>query len=193
MFEVLIVVAILGIVITVIGACLAAGMRVWDTVRQYSKSEPQLAMACVMMERDVINAFSFHAMVFSGTVDGVCVPAMVRGAEATSAAESGFDIKHIGSVRYFWIKDRQTLGRKEWVYPVSEPPDTAAEIVAESVVRLQWRYAAASDAPGVWRDTWTDPSNMPQRVKMEAELSPGSGGYRMERTVVRPVTNGVSG
>lgn len=186
LLEVLIVVAILGIVIAVIGACLTAGMRVWDTARRYSKGEPQLALACAMMERDIVNAFPFYAIQFSGAVDAVSMPVMLGVPDVAN-------VKQVGTVRYYWIKDREALGRKEWVYPVPEPSDAAAEIVAASVVRLQWWYAGASDAPGVWRETWADPSNMPYRVKVEAELSSESGGYRVERIVVRPVTNGVAG
>jgi prepilin-type N-terminal cleavage/methylation domain-containing protein len=189
LLELMIVAAILGVVIAAIGACLAAGMRVWDATRKYGRGEPQFVLACAMMEKDIVNAFPFFAVSFSGTVDSVSMPALLRGGEPAAVAMLQPEPARIGTVRYLWLRDREAVGRKAWVYPSPEPPDAASEVVAPLVTSLRFRYMAAGDAAGVWRDTWTDQSNMPYCVQFEAELSPDTGGCRFERTVVRVVTN----
>lgn len=187
LLELLVVVAILAIVVAAIGACLAAGMRVWDTARRYGRGEPQAALACAMIERDVVNSFRFHAISFSGSVDTVAMPALLGTGGADEAG-----VRRIGTVRYFLGPDGRGLLRKSWVYPEPEPPPEAAEVLAAPVETLQFRYAGAGAPADAWRDAWNDPSNMPWKVKVEIALTADAGGYRFDRTVVRPVTNGVS-
>lgn len=192
MLELMVVAAILGIVIAAIGACLAAGMRVWDATRKYGSGEPQLVLACAMVEKDIVNAFPFHAISFSGMVDSVSMPTLLRTAGSGSEPAPQPEPARIGTVRYLWLRDRGAVGRKAWTYPSPEPPDTASEVLAPSVTSLRFSYLAAGGAATAWRDTWTDPSNMPYCVQFAAELSPDAGGCRFERTVVRVVTNTVS-
>lgn len=187
LLEVLVVVAILGIVIAAIGACLAAGMRVWDSAHKYAESEPQVAVALAILERDVINTFPFYSGSFSGTADSVTMPALMR-----SGNEGEVDVRRIGTVRYSWVRDRGEVMRKAWVYPLPEPSDSVGEVLARSVQRVRFRYGAAGEPDGTWRESWTDSSNAPFRVGIDVELSADAGGYRMERTVVRMVTNGVA-
>lgn len=192
LLEVMVVAAILGIVIAAVGACLAAGMRVWDSARRYTSGEPQLALACAMLERDVLNAFQFYAISFSGTVDSVRMPALLRTEDPASADSGASQVRRVGTVRYFWARERNAILRKAWVYPKPEPADGSGEVVATAVSRLQFKFAGPGSGGETWRDTWSDVSNMPSRVQVIAGLLQDSGGGVFERTVTRMVTNSVS-
>lgn len=191
LLEVMVVAAILGIVIAAVGACLAAGMRVWDATRRYASGEPQLALACAMLERDIVNTFPFYSISFSGTVDTVQMPALLKAEDPASADAAAAEVRRVGTVRYFWARERSAILRKAWVYPRPEPPDASGEVVASSVSRFQFRFAGPGAGGETWRDTWTDASNMPTRVQVSVELLHDAGGGVVERTVTRMVTNTV--
>jgi len=189
LIEVLVVAAILGVLVAALGACLAAGFRVWAESQRCARNEPDVALAAAMMERDVINAFPFYSIPFAGSEDQVRFAGLVEAcAPGDGGGTSG--VRRISTIRYFPSSDRQLLLRKCWAYPTPEPPDEAAERLVSGLASVVWRYRR--DESDSWRSDWTDPSNAPGQVGVIVEV-PAMAGYRLERTFVRPVTNRFGG
>jgi prepilin-type N-terminal cleavage/methylation domain-containing protein len=184
LIEVLVVAAILGIVVAALGACLAAGFRVWEEARRFGKGEQDVLLAVALIERDVANAFPFYAIPFAGSAEQVSFAGLVEAAVAESGADTT-NVRRIASIRYTRSADRSVLLRKVWTYPAPEPADEAAEGLVAGVGSVAWGYRRHGADP--WLTSWTDPTNVPAEVSLTIELA--ADGYRVERTFVRPVTN----
>ena len=78
--ELLVVTAILGVVIAVLGACIAAGIRVWDSARNVNATEIEALIGLRMMEKDLMNSFPYAGIGFAGGPHSVSFPRRaVRG------------------------------------------------------------------------------------------------------------------
>jgi prepilin-type N-terminal cleavage/methylation domain-containing protein len=108
LIEVMVVLLILGVTIAVIGACLAAGIRVWDSARTFGAVESDALLAIEQIGRDLRNTFEFNDIPFEGDERAVAFPGIVRtGAEGAS---------RLGRIRYALDTAEHRLIRETAVY-----------------------------------------------------------------------------
>jgi prepilin-type N-terminal cleavage/methylation domain-containing protein len=139
LIELLVVCAILAVVITAIGACLAGGIRVWDAARRFHVGESDAILALEHMRRDLGGTFIFGEIPFEAGREHLSFPGIVR----ESASEAG----KLATIVYKF--NRGTLGtltRETTEYPdgrvhsellLSDALDIQFNVIApESQLRL---------------------------------------------------------
>jgi type II secretory pathway pseudopilin PulG len=192
--ELLIVTAILGVVIGVLAACIAGGLRVWDTAQTFQNAEADAVLGLEILERDVGNAVPFFGVPFDGDAEGMVLPALVD--DATGRLRPG-------TVRYRYDRAGGRLLRTAWVFP-GEPPDAlGGEAVCTRLRGLEWEFCVVEERrdeagpaarPGETGETesadrmarWTgEATNLPAAVRIRLTLEQDETPQRLERTIVR--------
>ena len=177
----------MALVIAVIAACIAGGLRVWDTARAFQTSEAEMTMGLDMMERDLINAVPFYGIEFEGETRSVTFPGWVSGEDGE---------RRIGAIRYRFDVILGRLLRDAWVFPGDPPDDRRSEALASRIRAFEMEYfvfqdlsdstdpSDQSDTRGQWADSAT---NFPAAVRIRLTLDEGSPPISVTRTIVRPV------
>jgi prepilin-type N-terminal cleavage/methylation domain-containing protein len=193
LIELLVVTVILGLVISVIGACLASGIRVWDASRDFNTAEVEGVIAFQSMERDLVNQFPFYAIGFTGNPTEMSFVGLVQVHGDEQANQDKADSqKRVGTIKYSFDIGRNDLLRREWAYPGTEPDMSKAERIASFVQDMSLEYyrigGERKDA-GVWQESWSDPTNLPAAVRISLSVTNhhGSVPLRIVRTVILPL------
>lgn len=202
LIELLVVIAILGVVGGVIAACLAGGIRAWDSARRFNVREIEAMTGLEIVEKDLMNAFRFYAISFNGKADRIRFPGLiedrysdVKSSRTLSENPQGSGRKRIGTVQYIFDRNRHALLRKTWPYPEEEPfADTHFEKILSHLNNMSLQYYALpnEDAEaGSWQDQWNDETNFPGgvRIKLVFKNQDDHEFFRLSRVVRLPVHN----
>ena len=175
----------MALVIGVIGACLAGGMRVWDSAREFNRAEAGAVVALQVIERDLHNTFPFHAVPFRGDVDGMAFPGLLP--RETDAGEPDFGL---GTVTYSYNRNDRSLLRRTTDLPAAASDGEPAEELLDGLTELRLRYyepPVEKGATGKWVDTWANPTNFPSRVRLDLTFGEQADRFTLTRTVLIPV------
>lgn len=167
LIELLVVGVLLALVITTIGACLSAGLRVWDVARTFNRGEADATLALDLMARDLCNVLPFEAIAFEGQPDALAFAGTVR-----SGAEGRLEL---GTIAY--TLTGQALRRRETPYPEGSG---RAEDLADAVLDLRFSYMTGED------ETVSATTNLPRAVRVELTVDDGQGPVALRRTVALP-------
>lgn len=182
--ELLIVTVILGIVVTAIAACLAGGIRVWDTARTFHAVESDALMGVTLLEKEARNAFRFYGIPFRGGSGEVSFPGLVR-----EVSEDGTASERPGTIRYTFDGGSGRLLRRAWAYPRTGS-GAKAEVVASRLSLLSIQYCPPSSARETdegWQPSWDDATNFPSALVIDLTLGREKETTRIRRTVILPV------
>lgn len=195
LIELLVVTLILGVVLTVIGACLAAGIRVWDETQRFNKGESEATIAFQMMQKDLMNAFRFYGISFVGqrnemSFAGLIFPGQYTS-DGTKAGSREDSQKRIGTVKYSFSANGGELMRSQWVYPCDESSAGRAEKVESGLSDVSLEYCSLTPGSGggpTWHDSWNEATNLPVAVRINLSLADGGDHpVQVSRTVVLAV------
>jgi len=170
--ELLVVTLILGMVLAIIGACLAGGIRAWDTARTLNKANVEAAVGLRIMEKDFVNSFRFYRIGFVGETKKVSFPGLV----------GDDDPKQIGMIEYAFDRSSRVLFRTEFSYS----DDTLRAHDPERIIRGLRDMALEYNS----RNSWEGTTNFPVKVTIRLSLAENSRVDEFARTVVLPVPNG---
>ena len=184
LIELLISAMIFAVVLSVISACVFAGIRVWDYARKCGGVEGDALMKLEIVQRDVANTFRFYAVPFAGTVNDMSFAGLVETTGDVSQPA------RIGTVHYYFDTQRKGLFRKVWAFPGSEPTDVQPEklLAGLSDFKISY-YAPPSDRGGdVWQEGWNDETNIPGAVTVELTFEGEAPPLKMKRTILIPAS-----
>ena len=180
LIEMLVVTAVMGLVIACVGACLAGGIRVWESTRTFNRVESEVYYALHVMERDLHNTFAFHGVPFSGGSGAATFPAWYLAPEAEA-------VRRIGAVQYTFDPYAGVLLRGHWAFPDS-PNALSGEPLIQGVRRFGLRYrGGAPGRLGGWQEQWSDPTNHPHAVEVSIAMEGRDDTEPYEKTIVMPV------
>jgi len=185
----LVVTLILAGVATAIGACVAAGVRVLDSARGFSRLEARAQLGLALLERDVKNSFPFYAIAFEGDGTALAFPGLVESSDGHAAG------RRIGTLSYEWDRGRRAFVRRRWRFPPAERPYEVhgEDVIADvSGLRLSYMSRPGGSGEGEWASTWQSVSNHPVSVRVELDLDNGRRSLTMSR-VIRPRGGGRDG
>ena len=195
LIEILVVTSILALVIGVIVACLASGIRVWQTARNLTGMGGPALIDVAIFERDLSRAIPFYGIPFSGEGTKVSFAAIIDPSGAVSNGESAMS-GAIGTIQYSYDRNRRALQRKQWPYPRPEPPDSTAEELTGGVEGWILQYCAWPDAnrlkgaapdPNLtWDYVWSNPTNIPGAIRLEISLMRGASVDEITKTMFLP-------
>jgi prepilin-type N-terminal cleavage/methylation domain-containing protein len=187
LIEVLVVLSILAVAIATVGACLGAGMRVWEVAHTYGRAENEALMAMNQLSRDLRNAVNCGTLevggtplTFAGEAEQVRFAAVVTRTDLPDS--------ELALVRYLWHGGDQQLVRETTVFPDGQP---RTESWAEHVRGVRFSYGAGSGD-----DAMDVATGMPTRVEIELQMDTGSadGAWLVvRRTVQMPTAQAVAG
>ncbi len=178
LIELLVVLLILSLVVTVIGASLAGGIRAWEAAYRFDVGESDTYLGLRVVQKDLMNSIPFHDIPFAGDSESVTIPSL-------SPASTGSDEERmeIGSVRYTFDHSRRALIRQAWTFPGKAPVGTAGgEEVIRNMERLEFRFRGDEGVDGEWAGIWEEPTNHPAVV--EISLEPDSEDMAAVKTTV---------
>lgn len=194
LIELLVVVCILAVVTGSIAACLAGGIRIWETARNFDAVTANAMVGLRIMEKDLVNAFRFHGIDFNGKEKEVSFPGLVM---TRTPDEQNLDVQRIGTVRYFFNREGKNLTREDRPYPGGTSGGRSEKIVLnlrdlnlayyhlpEKGKPVRGGYIKAPESGGVWQDFAT---NFPDIVRIELFLETGADVVKIERTVILPI------
>ncbi len=184
LIELLVATAILGGIIAVTGACLAGGMRLWETAHGYARGEPDIYFAMNWMRRDWANTFRFYAIQCKGAEDSVVFPGLAISVDGPAGDGTGI-VRRICQIKYFMDRPNSAFCRKQWFFPEPEPGDVLSEKLVSDVDVVEFRYRRhpLSGPEGGWQEAWTDGSNLPHEVRVRIHPS----GQRVRGEIVERV------
>ena len=175
LIELLIVTAILGVVIGAIGACLAGGIRVWDSARTFNLLERDGSIGLAVMEKDLMNALPIHAIGFEGREDAVKFPALLT---------AGDDVQ-VGSVEYSFDEYDRALVRREWSY---EGVEVRKERLMENVEDVAMTYFRPPEGDeATWKERDAPATNFPGKVEVALSLADDERTFNFAKTILLPV------
>lgn len=186
LIEALIVTAIMAVVASAIGACLAGGLKAWDSTRDFMEVETDALMDLERFRSDLVNSTHFHDIEFTGEKTSVSFPLLtVPG----SGNDRDPEIRRTGTVKYFFDDGNKALYRKQWFYPDPEPGDARpGDLLVSRLedVTMEYFRKPGEETDGAWLQSWENATNFPGRVKLTLDFLPGTRPGRIVRTVVLP-------
>ena len=177
LIELLIVISILGLVIGTIGACLAAGIRVWDQARSFNRLENEAVIGLELMERDIRNSLTIYGIGFEGDESSVKFPGFVSMEGAA----------RVGVIAYSLDRARRAIVRTESQWPSGE---LRREQVMPYVDDLTLTYAKVAKREGSesgFQAMGSTVTNFPDLVEISLSLSNGERPVDMVRRVLMPI------
>ena len=186
LLELLVVTAILGLVATAIGACIAGGIRVWDHARSFNTAENEAVLGLSLMERDLMNTFSLREIRFSGKETEMSFPGLV----VSEDENNGLDI---GTVQYVFDASAGVLYRKIRAPGSSREGDQGdAEKVMSGLEELKIRYYSLrdeGDGKRRWQEYSDGTTNFPRRVDVELRLVADGRTIETTRSIILKVAH----
>ena len=194
LIEVLVVLGIMVVLVTAIGASLAGGISAWGAARDFNSVETDAMIDLEVMQRDIMNAFPFHDIKFAGTKAAVSFPGLLalrdRGGAGDDEADEEGLVRRIGTVRYFFENETRSLFRHQYPYP--EPssgrkPEPVKVIGGLTGVTIEY-YELPSEigGKGSWVGSWDNVTNFPAQVRVRLMFSKDSSPELITRTFVLP-------
>lgn len=182
LIELVVVLAILGVLTASIAACIAGGIRVWDSARTFDSVESDAVLVFRRFEKDVRNAFLFYEIPFKGAGEAVSFPGLIEPASERQAL-----VSRIGTVQYSFDRDTGVLSRKKWTFPQT---DAREDPLLDGIHAVAFSYYHRLDGPqgsGTWQDIWDSETNFPERVRIRLTLGGGEDVAVIERSIFLPV------
>ena len=181
--ELLVVVSLLALVIGVVGASLAAGIRAWQVAKTFGAAEAQAMVGTRILKRDVRSTFTFYAIPFKGSRQAMSFPAIidVRPQDENPAPR-------LGSVSYRYNRYNRTLERQAAAF-ASEvvPPVKERESLIREVDDLVIRYGEIGEGGLTWESEWDNTTNHPEVVEVELTIATDAEPLLIRETIVAPV------
>ena len=177
LIELLIVVSILAILVGVIGACLAGGLRVWESARDFNTLEKDAFIGLAIVEKDMMNMLPIKGIGFAGDASTVVFPALLQSSDGPM----------VGSIEYSFDAVEHALVRRE--LPRAGGDDTEERLI-ENVVSLNLTYSSIEsgvDGIKAWQDAGSRATNFPGKVTIALSMTAGSRSLDIERDILLPV------
>jgi len=164
LLELMVVVAIVGLVVSVVVACFSGGIRVWESARILTHVEQEAYFGVENIRRDIANTFRFKGIKFQGSENDMSFPAVIEVSDGEGGVQS-----RIGTVKYFFNASDKTLMRLFWPYPASEESAVSELIASVESASFRYREEAPADAAG-WIEAWSQPTSFPSAVSIELKM-----------------------
>lgn len=182
LIEILVVVSILALIVSAIGACMMSGIRTWQMASSINIIETEIHMAENYLRKDMANTFKFYGIRFSGEQDAISFPGMIADEDAPDS-----DSFRICTVRYFYNQQLKALERQISPFAVSGSDLPKRELIAEKITALNFKYQIMSPNGELqWVESWSDPTNNPVSVKVEMTVVSGEAKANIDREIALP-------
>jgi prepilin-type N-terminal cleavage/methylation domain-containing protein len=199
LIEMLVVTSIVALVIGVVGACLGAGIRVWETARRCNELESQSLLALAILEKDLMNSLAFHEIPFKAGGSQLSFAGTITESARGGRIGGGVGdepVERLATIRYSLDATERKLVRKQWLFPGSEFDTRDTEAVLSNVRAARFRFLSlpAGSEPGKggrrgdgqWCDEWNNATNLPSAVRVELSMGDDRQPLEIVRTLVRP-------
>jgi len=172
LIELLVVMGILAVAAGVIAASLGAGIRAWESARDYHAVEARAELGLQVVENDVMNSFEFFDIPFEGNETEFRFPALVMTPR--------HDVPRIGTVSVAFDVQKRSLLRREWPYAEGRESGSRPEALVADVAGARFSYAVGGDTLE-WQPLTT---NRPVAVRVELRLDNTGQEVSLARTIV---------
>jgi len=176
----LVVTLILALVLGVLGASIAAGIRVLTAARTANMVESGVALGFEVIEKDLANTFPFYAIAFKGDASGIVFPGIVETIDGGERRES------VGHVSYVFDAEEDVLFRTAWAFPGDGMREPMRDTIIEDLAEIRLSYADMNEGDIAWQSTWSNFTNHPDVVRVELVFGRRRETREFSRTVVLP-------
>ena len=161
LIELLVTASIVAIAIGSIVAVFAGGLRVWEFIRYAGRSDGDLALASVELQRDLRNAVlpAGEDGAFEGQPDG-----LVFVAHPLPGGRDGDGT--FRRVAYRWEAGQGVLLKREADWPEPAAARRRAAVPETALATGVERFVLEYESPeGRWADRWQQATGLPTRVR----------------------------
>jgi len=178
--ELLIVILITATIGSVVMGCFMGGMRAYQRVDEFSRTEADVYIAFEMIQRDLNNLVVTPELNFEGDGSIMQFPALdVISAGEEEDADSG-----ISRIRYVYTRYGGLVRSVEALGGGSEEGDS----ITGPEIEAFFSYGGASGGDSGWSDSWMGESNFPSRVRIRFQVG-GEDGDSLEQIMVMPTAS----
>lgn len=172
LLELMVVIAIVGLVAGVVLAAFSGGIRVWESANALTRVEQEAYFGSENVRRDLANTFAFHDLGIAGEQSFVSFPGLVPAVD-----DDGNESFRVGTIKYLHDNYEKQLYRLAWPYPEQED-NAFREVLASGVEAVFFQYLKpGADVEDGWTGSWQTPTNFPAAVAVE--MSFGYGGQAL--------------
>ncbi len=171
--ELLVVCTILAIVISAIAACLAGGIRVWDSARSFHVGESDTMLAMEYMRRDLGATFSFPGIPLTVKQREMSFPGIVH--------EDPEGKGKLGTIAYAFRSSDGALERRTAVYPDGQP---RIEVLLSDAREVSFQAGFAQNMDSLVS------TGLPARVDIEIVIIEYDTPMTLTRNVALPAGGG---
>ncbi len=161
LIELLVTASIVAIAIGSIVAVFTGGLRVWEFIRDAGRSDGDLALASVELQRDLRNA------VLPADADGAFegLPGgLVFVAHPLPGGQDGDGT--LRRVAYRWAAGQGVLLKREADWPAPADARRRAEVPETALATGVEQFVLEYESPeGSWSDRWRQATGLPSRVR----------------------------
>ncbi len=180
--ELLIVTAMLAVISLAIYSTFSSGLKIWQRV---SKPIPEedLGIFFDKFRVDLKNTFKFTGLKFTGSKDSLGFPTLINS--------NTLQKKTVGQIIYSYDSYAKILNRRQ--RDINQIYNDKEGIAAQSLVnveslRFNYYFYDELTKKYLWEEEW-EKEKFPRAVRIELEVSNGSGTNKFIRTVSIPVSN----
>ncbi len=185
LIEMLVVLGIIALVASAIGASLTCGIRTWDSARNFGDYEMNAAIALRIVEKDLVNLSQIKEVPFKGEAGRLSFPTRILP-EQQQGVSGQEPVKQLGTAEYYVDSSAKILRRRIDTVLAESADGDKGEALARGVQSVSFGYLVLMDKDAkdaTWLENWNDCTNMPISVRIELKLDdPG-------RTAIKRVVN----
>lgn len=147
MVELLVTAAILGIISMAVISTFAAGLKVYEKVRDYSLERVDALLALEKIERDILNLVNFSGIDFVGEKEKITFAGMTKEGEP---GRINYYVK--GGMRGMLIREEQGYARA--ISKTSRKKGETKELAALRDIDFEYYYYDEDTEEYLWKDGW---------------------------------------
>lgn len=191
LMELLVVLAIMGLVMLVVLSTLRGGMRLYERLKAGSNQQLEVMLAMEAMEKRIRNACPFANIGFSGDERHFYFPSLITFPTQTNT----ITVPLLCQVVYDYNSTSNSLTEKiACVHPEfnagsSSRGNRSLELARLDELKFSYCYWNAKTQVCEWKNTWLAGEGMPLGVKLIISLRNGSSKTSLEQTVWIPVAH----
>ncbi len=180
LLELLIGMAVLGLILTLLFGGLRLATKSWDTGDKLSGDSAQLRAVQGFIRRELAQVFPLrwknqvdNRLAFGGT------PGAMKFVAPLPAQAGGGGLYLLGLELEDGDKGKRLVMKRAQTYPVATSFSSLEEgevsVLAEHIDRLEFSYFGATTADGKagWQEMWDDPQRLPLLVRIQVKTSEG--------------------
>jgi len=190
LMELLVVLAIMGLVALVVLSTLRGGLRLYERLKAGSSQQTEVILAMEAMEKSIRNACPFANIGFNGNESRFSFPSLL-----TISGQTNAEVVALCQVAYDYNSTSNSLTQKlVCVHPEfnaggSSRGNAPVELARLDGLKFSYCYWNVKTQACEWKNSWLAKEGIPLGIKLTISMQNGNSKTSLERTIWIPVAH----